>query len=414
MGAGIRVISGEKTGYAYSDDLSMEKLKETARVAAFIAGIEDRKIPVNINSSKTSSDYYKINIVPDNITAKKKIELLRHSNSSARDYSSEIKAVSVRFDDTNKKIIIANSDGLYMSDVQVQSSLMTRVNAIKGEKRSSAYAYKRGTLGFENYNMEIADEIAQEACRIAEAMLPAEDAPAGEYPIVMKKGSNGLFFHECIGHSLEGDNARKKRTCFWDKVNKQIASEITSIADDGTVKGSRGSVNIDDEGTPGQNNILIEKGYLKTFMYDKLSAKLMGKKPTGNGRRQSYKYYPQARMTNTYLLPGTDNPEDIVKTVKKGMYIARIGYGNVNSTTGRFVFNVSEGYLIENGQITKPLKGIMLMGNGPDVLKNITHVGNDLEILGQGTCGKGGQWKEVSYGNPTLKVSKITIGGSRV
>jgi TldD protein len=292
--------------------------------------------------------------------------------------------------------------------------LIVFVSALEKGKRSSGYAYKGGTLGYEHYNLKLAAELAEEAGRMAVAMLPAEDAPAGEYPIVMAKGECGTFFHEAIGHSLEGDGARKKTTCFWDKKGEMIATEIVSLADDGTIPGARGSINVDDEGTPGQKNILIRDGKCQGFLYDKLNAKLMNTKSTGSGRRESYQHYPTPRMTNTYLMAGKDDPEDILKSVKKGIYISQIGGGNVSPTTGRFVFSVPEGYLIENGKITSPLKGIQLMGNGPEVLKNITMVGPDLEISGGGTCGKDGQSKPVSDGNPTLKVSKITIGGAKV
>jgi TldD protein len=292
--------------------------------------------------------------------------------------------------------------------------LSVSASALENGKRSRGYAYKGGTLGYEHYDLQVAEELAKEAGRVTMAMLPAEDAPAGEYPIVLAKGDCGTFFHEAIGHSLEGDGARKKTTCFWDKKGETIASKIVSLADDGTVPGARGSINVDDEGTPGQKNILIKDGVCTDFLYDKLNAKLMNTQSTGNGRRESYQHYPIPRMTNTYLMAGSDDPEEILKSVSKGIYIAKIGGGNVSPTTGRFVFSVPEGYMIEDGKITTPLKGIQLMGNGPDVLMNITMVGPDLEIWGGGTCGKDGQGKPVSDGNPTLKVAKITIGGAKV
>lgn len=413
MGVGIRVLHGEKTGYAHTDDLNPDKLTETARVAGLIASgkmtqksfdLQERKIP----------NYYLVKTSPDNIIPQDKAKLLWKANSVARKYDKRINQVGVGFYDTNKKIIIANSEGIYVTDQQTISRLSASASAIENGKRSSGYAYKGGTLGYEHYDLQVAEEIAKEAGRVAMAMLPAEDAPAGEYPIVLAKGDCGTFFHEAIGHSLEGDGARKKTTCFWDKKGKMIASKIVSLADDGTVPGARGSINVDDEGTPGQKNILIKDGVCTEFLYDKLNAKLMSTQSTGNGRRESYQHYPIPRMTNTYLMAGKDDPEDILKSVKNGIYIAKIGGGNVSPTTGRFVFSVPEGYMIEDGKITTPLKGIQLMGNGPDVLMNITMVGPDLEIWGGGTCGKDGQGKPVSDGNPTLKVAKITIGGAKV
>lgn len=413
MGVGIRVLHGEKTGYAYCDDLNFDKLKQTAEVASFIAAEKEVKEPVGLKSQKIPQ-YYMVKVSPDSIVPEDKAKLLWKANSIGREYDKRVNQVNVGFYDTNKKIIIANSEGIWAEDVQIISRLLVSISALEGEKRSRGYAYKGGTLGYENYNLKEAEDLAKDAGRMAIAMLPAENAPAGEYPIVMAKGHCGTFFHEAIGHSLESDGIRKKTSCFWDKKGKMIASEISSLADDGTVRGTRGAINVDDEGTPGQNTILIDKGKCVNFLYDRLNAKLMKAKLTGNGRRESYKHYPLPRMTNTYLLAGNDDPEDIVKSVKKGIYIARIGGGNVSWVTGRFVFSVPEGYLIEDGKITKPLKGIQLMGSGPEVLKNIVKVGPDLEIWGGGTCGKDRQGKPVSSGNPTLKVSKITIGGAKV
>jgi TldD protein len=413
MGVGIRVLQEEKTGYAHSDDLNLDKLKETARVAGLIASGKAKPEPASLKQQDIP-DYYMVKTSPDSIIPQEKAKLLWKANSVAREYDKRINQVSVGFYDTNKKIIIANSEGVYVTDNQTISRLSVSASALQGDKRSRGYAYKGGTLGYEHYNLELAEELAKEAGRMAMAMLPAEDAPAGEYPIVMAKGDCGTFFHEAIGHSLEGDGARKKTTCFWDKKGALIAEKTVSLADDGTVPGARGTINVDDEGTPGQKTILIKNGKCTGFLYDKLNAKLMKTTSTGNGRRESYQHYPIPRMTNTYLMAGQDGPEDIIKSVKKGIYIARIGGGNVTPTTGHFVFSVPEGYMIEDGKITTPLKGIQLMGNGPDVLKNITMVGPDLEIWGGGTCGKSGQGKPVSDGNPTLKVAKITIGGVKV
>ncbi len=413
MGVGIRVLHGEKTGYAFSDDLSFDKLKQTAEVASLIASEKEVKIPVGLKSSKIPS-YYQVKVSPDSIVPQDKAKLLLKANSIGREYDKRINQVNVGFRDDNKKIIIANSDGIWVEDVQTQTNFSVTINAIEGDKRSFCYANKNGTKGYEHYDLKVAEELAEDAGRRAIAMLPAEDAPAGEYPIVLAKGYGGVLFHEAIGHSLESDFIRKKTSCFWDKKGDMIASEITSLADDGTVPGAFGSINVDDEGTPGQKNILIDKGRCTNFLYDRLNTRLMNAKLTGNGRRASYQHYPIPRMTNTYLMAGEDDPGEIVKSVKKGIYVARIGGGNVTPATGRFVFGVPEGYLIEDGKITKPLKGIQLMGSGSEVLKNIVMVGPDLEICQGGGCGKGGQGKTVSFGNPTLKVSKITIGGAKV
>ncbi len=413
MGVGIRVLQGEKTGYAHTDDLSPEKLEETARIAGLIASGNRKEQSISLKE-RDIPNYYLVKTSPDSIIPQDKAKLLWKANSVAREYDKRINQVGVGFGDINKKIIIANSEGIFVTDHQTISRLSVSASALENGRRSRGYAYKGGTLGYEHYDLQIAEEIAKEAGRVTMAMLPAEDAPAGEYPIVLAKGDCGTFFHEAIGHSLEGDGARKKTTCFWDKKGKTIATKMVSLADDGTVPGARGSINVDDEGTPGQKNILIENGLCTGFLYDNLNAKLMGTQSTGNGRRESYQHYPIPRMTNTYLMAGKDDPEDILRSVKKGIYIAKIGGGNVSPTTGRFVFSVPEGYMIDSGKITTPLKGIQLMGNGPDVLMNITMVAPDLEIWGGGTCGKDGQGKPVSDGNPTLKVAKITIGGAKV
>jgi TldD protein len=413
MGAGIRVLHGEKTGYAYSDDLDFDKLKQTADVAGLIASGNNARQPMGLKPSKVPS-HYLVKVSPDTIIPEEKAKLLWKANSVGREYDKRISQVSVQFRDRSKKIVIANSEGMWVEDVQTLSNFLVAVNAAEGEKRSEGYGFKDGTLGYEHFDLKFAEALAKEAGRMAIAMLPAEDAPAGEFPVIMAKGYCGTFFHEAIGHSLESDGIRKKTSCFWDKHGEMIASEKTTLADDGTVKGAHGSVNVDDEGTPGQKTILIEKGKCVNFLFDRLNAKLMKANLTGNGRRQSYQHYPIPRMTNTYLMAGRDDPEDILRSVKKGVYISHIGGGNVSWVTGTFVFSVDEGYLIEDGRITRPLKGIQLMGSGPEVLKNIVMVGPDLEIWGGGGCGKAGQGKPCSDGNPTVKVSKITIGGARV
>ncbi len=300
MGVGIRVLHGEKTGYSFSDDFSFERLKQTAEVASLIATEKEVKKSVGLKSSKIPS-YYLVKVSPDSIVPQDKARLLWKANSIGREYDKRISQVNVEYSDTNKKIIIANSEGIWVEDVQTQTELAVNVNAIEGDKRSRGYAFKNGTLGYEHYDLKMAEELAKNAGRMAIAMLPAEDAPAGEYPIVMTKGYCGVFFHEAIGHSLEVDLIRKKASCFWDKKGEMIASEIASVADDGTVPGARGSINVDDEGTPGQKTVLIDKGKYVNFLSDRLNSKLINAKLTGNGRRASYQDYPLPRMTNTYL-----------------------------------------------------------------------------------------------------------------
>ncbi len=411
-GAGIRVINGERTGYAFTDEIEFKSLKECAETASLIAsGL--RVAPKKLRNYQPPS-YYLVKVPPEKVSPKEKTNLLYRINEISRKFDKRITQVSASFSDVSKLIIIANSEGLYVEDRQTLTRLSGSVNAIEGDRRSSGYDSKSGSYGFENFPEKLAEEIAKNASEMALRLLPAEDAPAGEFPVVIEKGYGGIFFHEAIGHSLEGDGIRKKTSVFWDKLGKKIASPIVNLCDDGSYKGGWGTVNIDDEGTPGQKTILIEKGICSNFLQDRLNAKLMKMKPTGNGRRQSFRFYPIPRMTNTYLLPGYNEPDEIIKSVDKGVYIAKIGGGNVQPTTGRFVFTVTEGYMIEEGKITKPLKGIMLMGSGQEVLMNISMVGNDLLVIGGGTCGKDGQSKPVGFGNPTFKVSKLTVGGRKI
>lgn len=412
MGVGFRVIKGEKTGYAFSDDLDPAKLKEAALTAALIADGSASPAPRAFQTVAPPS-YYLVERAPDGIAAKLKADLLLTANAAARGFDKRITQFRAGFNDTTKKILIANSDGLYAEDTQTLTGLGMTALALDRKQRSMGYESKSGAFGFEHFDAKLAEENGRKAADMAVRNLPAEDAPAGEFPIVIAAGYGGIFFHEAIGHSLEADGIRKKTSVFWDKLGRPIATPVVTLLDDGTYKGGWGSVNVDDEGQPGRKTALIDKGTCAAFIQDKLSAGLMKMERTGNGRRQSFRFYPIPRMTNTYLLPGTSDPGDIVKSVEKGIYIAKIGGGNVSPTTGRFVFSVTEGSMIEGGKVTKPLKGIMLMGSGQDVLMNISMAGNDLLIIGGGTCGKDGQSKPVGFGNPTLKVDKIMVGGQR-
>jgi TldD protein len=412
MGAGFRVIKGEKTGYAFSDDLDSAKLKEAALTAALIA---DGRAAAVAQAFKplTPPSFYLVETGPDGVPAKTKADLLLKANAVARATDKRITQFRAGFGDITKEIIIANSEGLYVEDTQTLTGFSTSALALEGKQRSMGYENKAGSYGFEHFDMRLAEEFGRKAAEMAIRNLPAEDSPAGEFPIVIARGYGGIFFHEAIGHSLEADGNRKKTSVFWDKLGQPIATPAVTLLDDGTHKGGWGAVNVDDEGQPGQKTVLIDKGICAAYLQDKLNAGLMKMPQTGNGRRESFRFYPIPRMTNTYLLPGESDPQDIIKSVDKGLYISKIGGGNVTWTTGRFVFSVTEGSMIEGGKITKPLKGIMLMGRGQDVLKNISMVGNDLLIIGGGTCGKDGQGKPVGFGNPTLRVDKITVGGQK-
>jgi TldD protein len=412
MGAGFRVVKGEKTGYAFSDDLDPARLKEAALAAALIADGQAGPAP-RAFKPLTPPSYYLVEVAPDGVAAKQKADLLFEANATARGLDKRITQFRAGFSDTTKKITVANSEGLYVEDTQTLASLNTMALALEGKLRAMGYENKSGSFGFEHFEADVAAELGRKAAEMAVRNLPAEDAPAGEFPIVIARGYGGVFFHEAIGHSLEADGIRKKTSVFWDKLGQPIATPVVTLLDDGTYKGGWGTVNVDDEGQPGRKTVMIDAGKCAAFLQDKLSAGLMKMQRTGNGRRQSFRFYPIPRMTNTYLLPGQSDPADIVKSVDKGVYVSKIGGGNVDWTTGRFVFSVTEGSMIEAGKVTRPLKGIMLMGSGQDVLKNISLVGNDLLVIGGGMCGKDGQGKPVGFGNPTLKVDRITVGGQR-
>jgi TldD protein len=412
LGVGFRVLKGETTGYAFSDVLEFGRLKAAAGTAALVAS--GAAAPVRSFETLRPPSYFQVKVPPDGIAAGEKVALLRKANEAARAYDPRIKEVGVGFNDSFKRFAIANSEGLYVEDSQTLTGFGVGCNAIDGGRRSIGSESKNGGYGFEHFDPALAADLGRRAAEAAIRMLPAEDAAAGEFPVVIAKGYGGIFFHEAIGHSLEADAIRRKSSCFWDKLGAPIASPEVTLLDDGTWKGGWGSANVDDEGQPGHRTVLIDKGVCAAFLQDRLSAGIMKMAPTGNGRRFSFRFPPIPRMTNTYMVGGASTPEEIVRSVDNGLFIDKIGGGNVSPTTGRFVFEVLESHRIEKGKITRPLKGIMLMGNGQDILKNITMVASDLEVLGGGMCGKGGQGKQTGFGNPTFKVTRITVGGKKV
>jgi TldD protein len=415
QGVGIRVISGEKTGYAYSDDFSYENLEKAAKTAALIADSPKRDIgPVSVSKIEHEGpSYYLVKIPPDAVEVKKKSDLLWRANTAAKAYDPRIIQVMASFVDMTKDLIIVNSDGLWAEDKQTICRL--NVTALAEDKgiRQRGYYGGGGLVGFDFYTTFTPEIIAQEAARQAIVQLTAAEAPAGIQTVVLNHGWSGVLLHEAVGHGLEGDFIRKKTSFYTGKIGQKVASELCTVVDDATLAGKRGSIHIDDEGTPGQRKVLIEKGILKDYMYDRLNAGLMKHPSTGNGRRESFRHIPMPRMTNTFMLAGEDDPEDIIRSVQKGFYAKTLGGGQVDITSGNFVFQVSEGYLIEGGRITRPVRGATLIGNGPDILTRVTMVGNDLEFdTGIGTCGKNGQSKPVGVGLPTVKISEMTVGGT--
>ena len=356
QGVGIRVLSGEKTGYAYSDRLDMESLLESARTAAFIAASNGHEHPVNI-TAQLAPDYYTVEIDPSSASVKEKISLVKRANKAAYEYDHRIKQVDAGFADEEKEIIVANSDGLWVGDRQTMIRMRVYCLATqKGVSRSGSYG-GGGRIGMEYFDSISPEEIGREAGRIAVVQLDARPAPAGMMPVVIKNAWGGVLLHEAVGHGLEADFIRKNMSVFNGRVGEEVATDICTLVDDATVPHARGTINIDDEGTPGQRKALIEKGVLRGYMTDRLNGGLLGLPLTGNGRRESYHDYPIPRMTCFFMEAGESDPEEIVKSVERGVYAGNFSGGQVDITNGNFTFSITEGYLIENGKLTAPIPG---------------------------------------------------------
>ncbi|MGV3625391.1 MAG: TldD/PmbA family protein [Archangium sp.] len=415
QGVGVRVISGPRVGYAYSDDLDEEALMRAARTAAFIANSQGSERSFNVRRTPLPT-FYRLNDHLAGIDVAKKRDLVVRANKAARAFDKRIKQVTATYADSTKHVLIANTDGRLAEDTQDMCRISTSVVAEgkAGERRTGSYG-GGGRVAFTHFDTFTPELVAREAARQAVAGLGAADAEAGQQTVVLAPGWSGILLHEAVGHGLEADFIRKGTSLFAGKVGEKVASDLVTVIDDGTVANARGSLNVDDEGNPAQFKVLIERGELKDYMYDSLNAKLMGKKSTGSGRRESFKHLPLPRMTNTYLAPGEDSPEDILRSVDKGVYCANFGGGQVDITNGNFVFEVSEAYEIKKGKLGKPLKGVTLIGVGPEALKKVSRVGNDpRHDPGMGTCGKDGQSVPVGVGMPTLRIDDMTVGGTRV
>jgi TldD protein len=413
VGCGVRVLSGERTGYAYTDDLAPERILHAARTAALIASGPAKEPVVGVGGT-SGHNLYPVPLPSVEADVMAKVELVNRADVAARAYDPRIKEVRVGYADELRKILVIGSDGSFAEDSQPLARLNVFCLAKSGEDTSRGTAGGGGRVALEYFLTEKTPEhFAAEAARQAIIQLDAIDAPAGEMEVVLGPGWPGVLLHEAIGHGLEADFNRKKTSAFTEMMGRRVASDKCTVVDNGTMPGRRGSLNVDDEGNPTANTVLIEKGILKGYLTDKLSARLMGMSNTGNGRRESYQHIPMPRMTNTYMLAGEDAPEDIIKSVKRGVYAVNFGGGQVDITNGKFVFSASEAYMIEDGKITAPLKNATLIGNGPDVLTRVSMVGNDLQLdEGIGICGKDGQSVPVGVGIPTLKVDRLTVGGT--
>lgn len=412
-GVGVRVISGEKTGFAYSDDILLPALEQAAHAARSITR-QGGEQSVQAYKWTTGHELY-LPVNPlTSLTETDKVALLQRIDIYARQLDSRVIQVNISLAAEYETILVMASDGHLAADVRPLVRLNVSVVVEQNGNREQGYAGGGGRYDYQ-YFMEndLGLQYAKEAVRQAIVNLDAIPAPAGTMPVVLGAGWPGILLHEAVGHGLEGDFNRKGASAFSGRIGERVASPLCTIVDDGTLPQRRGSLNIDDEGTPTQCTVLIEKGILRNYLQDKHNARLMGVQSTGNGRRESYAHAPMPRMTNTYMLPGTSTPEEIIASVKKGIYAVNFAGGQVDITSGKFVFTAAEAYLIENGKVVAPVKGATLVGNGPDVLMRVSMVGNNLELdSGIGICGKDGQSVPVGVGQPTLKLDSMTVGGT--
>jgi TldD protein len=415
QGVGVRAVSGEKTGFAYSDEILLPALSDAATAARAIARSgASAGMPVRQRAGAPLKLYAPLDPLAS-LEDAAKVKLLEAVEAEAKSADPRVTQVMASLSGVQEVILVARSDGGLAADVRPLVRLNVTVIVEANGRRESGSHGGGGRVSYQYFlENDFARKYAREAVRQALVNLGAEDAPAGSMQVVLGPGWPGILLHEAIGHGLEGDFNRKGTSAFAGLVGQQVAARGVTVVDDGTLADRRGSLNVDDEGTPTQKTVLIEDGILKGYLQDTLNARLMGVAPTGNGRRESYAHMPLPRMTNTYMLPGIRDPREIIASVEKGLYAVNFGGGQVDITNGKFVFSASEAYLIENGKVTRPVKGATLIGNGPDVLTRVTMVGNDLALdSGVGTCGKDGQSVPVGVGQPTLLIDGLTVGGTQ-
>ncbi len=411
-GAGIRVVRGETTGFAHTADLSQAGLTAAARAAAEAAsrgGGGSRVVALDERPRRVVSP---VDIDPSTVGKAAKVDLLRRVDEAARSTGSAITQVSAGYSDGRTHVLVANSDGLLARDERTRTLLRVSAVANGDTGMQTGFDSVGHTIGFELFDRIRVEDVARTAAQRALTKLKARPAPSGSLPVVIKAGSGGVLFHEACGHGLEADLVAKGASVYRGKVGELVASPLVTLVDDGTMTHEWGAIAIDDEGHPSQYNVLIENGILTDYMWDFLRARKEGRQQSGNGRRQSYKDLPMVRMTNTYVLDGAEDPADIIRDTAHGVYVAHLGGGSVNTATGDFVFGMTEAYMIENGEITEPLREGNLIGNGPQVLRDIDRLGNDFAMGNPGTCGKDGQGVPVGDGQPTLRVASLTIGGT--
>ena len=411
LGVGIRVVQGDATGFAFSEELEEETMRQAADAAAAIASGGGRAGPQAISRSETL-DLYPVSTGWSEVTVDQKLPLLERINERAFAADGRIRKVRVRLSDGESHVLVVDSDGRKAYDYRPMSVLFAYCVAEDGDRREENYHTLGGRVGFDYYTDERVDRVADEAVSRTLLLFDAARPEAGEMPVVLSAGSSGILLHEAIGHGMEADFNRKGISIYADRIGKPIAEPFVSIVDDGTIPNDRGAINIDDEGNPVQRTTLVEDGVLRTYIHDRISARHYGVEPTGNGRRESFRRAPLPRMRSTYMLAGPHQKEEIIRSVKRGIYAVSFTNGQVQIGAGDFTFYIKTGYLIEDGKLTRPIKDVNLIGNGPQVLRDVCMVGDDLELdQGGWTCGKDGQSVPVSLGMPTVKVKAITVGG---
>ncbi|MDX1692135.1 MAG: metalloprotease TldD [Ketobacteraceae bacterium] len=411
-GVGVRAVSGEKTGFSYSDDLQFAAIEKAAAAAKTIVRQgQSLTVPV-LKQVEYEALYGPLNPL-DTLTADQKVAMLKLVDQQARALDPHVAEVSVSLAGNWSGVLVASTDGPLAADVRPLVRFNVSVIMEKNGRRERGGCGGGGRCGYDMFDEATLNTYAREAVRMAQVNMDSVAAPAGTMPVVLGPGWPGVLLHEAVGHGLEGDFNRKGSSAFSGRVGHKVASDLCTVVDDGTLADRRGSLSVDDEGVASESTVLIENGILKGYMQDKFNAGLMGGKSTGNGRRESYAHLPMPRMTNTYMYPGQDYPEDIIRSVKKGIYAVNFGGGQVDITSGKFVFSANEAYLIEDGKVTRPVKGATLIGNGPEAMTRVSMVGNDLSLdRGVGVCGKEGQSVPVGVGQPTLKIDELTVGGT--
>ena len=416
QGVGVRAVSGEKTAFAYSDDINLPALQQAANATKAIANIGADSFEAKKTGVIHQLDAPQLYIPQDpiaSLSAEAKVKLLERLETYARKIDPRISQVTASIAGEYEVIMVVRHDGVMAADVRPLVRLSINVIAESNGRREQGSAGGGGRFDYAYFTDAVLQDYAEKAVHQALVNLDARPAPAGNMTVVLGAGWPGILLHEAIGHGLEGDFNRKGSSAFSGKIGQRVASKGVTVVDDGTISNRRGSLSLDDEGNPTQRTVLIEDGILMGYIQDSLNSRLMGMPLTGNGRRESYAHIPMPRMTNTYMLNGNMPPEEIIKSVKKGLYAANFGGGQVDITSGKFVFSAAEAYMIEDGKITYPVKGATLIGNGPDVLTRVSMIGNDMELdSGVGTCGKEGQSVPVGVGQPTLRIDGLTVGGT--